>query len=704
MKPFQVKIEAVALAAICYSLLCSASPTALAIDKSWNTGGGFWTTPANWTPGGVPADGDDVFIGNLAGVQNSTVSLGAAVDVQPENLTISDGMTLRTNTKLIEAGLRVSVQGSNLVVGGGGVATLFRSTLRLDGALKSNSLVTHFLELVDGGQLVLEDLATAQVSGQMVIYPGSLAQGTGSIELNDMGRTLVNSGTLRAGAGEGLTIRQQAMTTGRLDLDGDAGQGRLDVPAGRTLRFVATVLNDPFSGHITLDSGADLRMVIADGWTADSQSTIDIAGSIVGSPSELYGGHFNFGGTMSIAGDLARHFINPDTTLLPTANFLVGEGALIRFLGETAVQGGSIQTLSGNPQNGHVEFAGPTNWNGDMIVDGSLVQTGEATVRGPSIVNATTFDMDGPLGNQTVWNINNVLIVNADSIDGLAGNDFFGTMNIAGGFLPKLIINLSDPADHWVMQGTMNLMGDPGIFLERLAGSRMDSFGEVTVTSGRVQISADTRFWSGSLDIGPPSSILRMTGQTLLTHQVEVNGQGTLRNGANGELTMSPLASLGDVGLVNDGLFAIGIGGPGIASVDRFASSASATWMLDIGGYSLGGEFDFLQVSGGSAMLNGILEVSLIDTGTGIFLPEIGDEFTILSALAGVSGQFLFDPVSLAAGMQFHWTVDYNPNDVTLRLVDITVPEPSTLTLLIGAALGMSLGRNRMAHKTSVRS
>lgn len=128
-------------------------------------------------------------------------------------------------------------------------------------------------------------------------------------------------------------------------------------PAGQKLRFIAGELNDTFSGQISLDSGADLRMFIADGWTADAQSTIDIASSIAGAPSELNGGHFTFGGAMSIEGDLARFDVNAETTLLPTANLHVAEGDRIRFTAATSVRGASIHTVSGDPEVGHVEFA-----------------------------------------------------------------------------------------------------------------------------------------------------------------------------------------------------------------------------------------------------------------------------------------------------------------------------------------------------------
>ena len=166
---------------------------------------------------------------------------------------------------------------------------------------------------------------------------------------------------------------------------------------------------------------------------------------------------------------------------------------------------------------------------------------------------------------------------------------FFGEMNIAGGFLPKLTLNLSDPTDHWVMDGTMNLMGDPGIFLDRLAGSRMDSFGDVTRHLGPraghgghailVGIAHHRSCHRDSLDDR------RDTRDTV---RWKLDGQGTLRNGASGELTLGDMASLDEVRLGERRPTRHRKWGPGIASVDQFISSASATWAIDIGGYTAG--------------------------------------------------------------------------------------------------------------------
>ena len=139
----------------------------------------------------------------------------------------------------------------------------------------------------------------------------------------------------------------------------------------------------------------------------------------------------------------------------------------------------------------------------------------------------------------------------------------------------------------------------------------------------------------------------------------------------------------------------IGEHGPGIAAVDSLSSTDDASWGVDIGGYAAGTEHDLLLVTGGSAALDGILMVSLADLGAGTFLPQIGDEFTILTALTGVSGTFANDPVSSAGGLTFEWSVIYNPSSVVLRLDNI-VPAPGAGIVITGAcALGAVPRRRR---------
>ena len=133
-----------------------------------------------------------------------------------------------------------------------------------------------------------------------------------------------------------------------------------------------------------------------------------------------------------------------------------------------------------------------------------------------------------------------------------------------------------------------------------------------------------------------------------------------------------------------------------MAAVDEFENTAYSTWLLEIGGYLAGNEHDLLLVTGGNATLDGQIEVDFIDAGAGLFLPEIGDEFTVLTSLAPVLGVFANDPVSFANGQTFHWDVVHNPNDVTLVLEQITgvVPEPTTLLLAVAGVLCITLRRS----------
>src|SRR5690606_6085620 len=95
----------------------------------------------------------------------------------------------------------------------------------------------------------------------------------------------------------------------------------------------------------------------------------------------------------------------------------------------------------------------------------------------------------------------------------------------------------------------------------------------------------------------------------------------------------------GNLGLVSSGTLRIGAG-PGIVSVDRFQNSGD--WAVQIGGYAAGSEFDRLIVASDGATVGGDIVVEHIDIdGDGeVFRPVVGDTFTILTAVGGVTGAF----------------------------------------------------------------
>lgn len=298
--------------------------------------------------------------------------------------------------------------------------------------------------------------------------------------------------------------------------------------------------------------------------------------------------------------------------------------------------------------------------------------------------------MDG--NGSTAWTINHSLTVNTQSIES-GSQQFDGTLNMNAGAIGRLTVNLADPSAAWTMSGTMNLAGFGVLTTTRIAGSRMILTGELNMGTGIAQITADTSLNGANVSIAAGGT-LRMLGRTTLDIDTNFSGSGVLHNGAGGTMIFDSGAALFTVGLTNSGIFTIVEEGGGVAGVNRVEFAPSSVWAVEIGGYAAGDADRLLVTGAAGAALGGVLDVSLLNLGMG-FAPQIGDEFRILFALDGmVSGTFVNDPVSLANGLTYEWTVIYNPSNVTLRLDNI-IPTPSSMALL--SLGGLIAARRRRA-------
>lgn len=692
---------------------------ALAQPWHWNTGDGNWNTAGNWVQLAPPPVTANVFIGNTAPAENGFVSLNVSPEIA--GLNITDGMTLFTNSHSLRVNGNTVVSGNNVLPDG----TIRRADLRV-GATDGVSFRTDRLTLADGGRLFFSNSAGgfATINDWAHVDAESFITGNGVLTFTGAGTTLMNNGSLSPGTGEGL--RMQQLGAGRFDLDGTTGNGILNLSnyndatnTGGRLRLDGVGLADSFSGRILLGPRSELSMNLAEGWVADASSEIvSSLGGVVGGPfpdnlSVIASTAFDFSGLLragfasgegrEVAVRASELTLRPAARVEVNANsdvtfgsqsfasevfveggtFDVGTNASLIFYSATEMRGGVFNTAGTGAAEGFINFNGETEWRGNVTINGTAHQGGSATVAAPSVINATAFDMDGRSGD-TVWTVNSTLVVNAQRLDDFSSR-FDGTMNIQGGVIGALTINLLDPADSWQMNGTMNLAGSGALPVTRVAGSRMLMTGDLNVTSGIAQITADTTFSSSIAAANvsiPQNATLRMRGHTVVGASTTFTGTGTLQNGVNGDLVLESGLTLSEVGLTNNSMLRIAAGAPGVASVNSFISTSGATWAVDIGGLIAGSQHDVLLVSGGAAMLGGTLDVALIGLGGGpAFAPTVGDEFTILSALGGVSGTFLNDPSSFAHGLTYDWTVIYNPNTVVLRLEGI-VPGPGSIALL----------------------
>ncbi len=659
----------------------------------WQAGDGFWHLQANWTPNGVPGVdpnvSNEIRIGGLPGVGNSTVWMNQSVAQMYyfDLLRISSGMTLDMNGRQltgVNGGLVVTGANSTLIVRaseGPNVMDMIAGNCTFE---PGTSLV-----LDEGSRMRADYLASVGViSGQGTLYLAGGLSGIG----------LVNTGTIAGSNNGGLNV--VSSLTGRLDLDGHDFNGQqapgelLLASPFSELTFHGDHLNDDFSGTVTMGTGSLLTMNMSNGWTADAVSTLNVSSSMLGAAAQIDGGHFTFGGDLNIGGSQGHLRILADATFNAPADVFLGNNDRLEFEGSTTIEGGLYNvsqggridfdgatqigggtfTLVGNtPAQGTVNFNGATAWSGTTTINGFARQVGNASVSTPTTINATVFDMDG--NNDAAWTINHSLTVNTQAIES-GSQQFDGTLNMNVGAIGRLTVNLADPSAAWTMNGTMNLAGLGVLTTTRISGSRMIVTGDLNMGTGIAQITADTSLQGANVSIAA-SGTLRMRASTTVDAATSFGGTGTLHNGLDGAMLLNSGASLSQVGLTNSGLLRIGQSGAGVAAVDRFTSTAEAALGIDVGGYLAGTNHDLLLVSGGGTLLNGQLTVSLI---TG-FAPQIGDEFTILSSLGGVSGTFANDPVSFSGGLTYDWTVLYNPNSVVLRLGNI-VPTPGSMALL----------------------
>lgn len=173
------------------------------------------------------------------------------------------------------------------------------------------------------------------------------------------------------------------------------------------------------------------------------------------------------------------------------------------------------------------------------------------------------------------------------------------------------------------------------------AGATLTTFGQTRIAiGGRVELSAGSR-----LD----SQFVEIDGGTLA-------GSGTVFAGSG--LIHSPVRNLN--GRIEPGAPV------GTLAIDGdLSQQVAGTLAIDLGGTSAA-QYDLLAV-GRQAFLDGKLEVSLVDLGGGLFMPGVGNTFTILTATDGVVGTF--DQLMLPGG--FQWNVAYNANSVVLSVVAV---------------------------------
>ena len=360
-----------------------AAPAALATDYSWNnSSGGLYEDGMDWTPGGIPSRGDTAtFALNSMYTVQLAFQKETAINFVTGNVTLAPYLPLFSYSLTVDNGVSLpnTTGGSSLTLGSVGYPF---------------GLYTNYLDLENGVPLY-------------VFY------GSG---LRDNALGLTRAGSLN----------------GTLLVSGSSGfNSSLGVYA-----------SDPISGHLTpappllvgLNGGAGL-LGFQDGGTGSIDGPLLIADDVSPGTGEVDVGGFRAGATLQLGGNLtmaahnlagqsATMFIDSTGSALTqtidesgnATGITVGSpanGSAAIYVG-TAVSGGTLSTgtngLSVNKTGaviiGSSSTTGTLNANGDVIVDGGLLQvfSGSAFnlaagrtlhIKGGGTADFKSFDING---------------------------------------------------------------------------------------------------------------------------------------------------------------------------------------------------------------------------------------------------------------------------------------------------------------------
>ena len=439
------------------------------------------------------------------------------------------------------------------------------------------------------------------VSGQLTVS-GTFNWTGGSLAINDAGR-LINSGTQTFHAGVSSTVTHSGAATARFQNTGTFEK----TAATGTTRFAAGAAFDN-SGTTNVRSGSTLQL--SGGGTSTAPFHLDSGGVLLFDVSAY---DWNAGTVIDGTG-VAR--ITGPVNVAAGATVPVDR---LQLFGGTLSQAGVVQV--------NTDFS----WTAGTLATGTLrIQPGAtATIAGPSsmTLNGHTLANYGTL----LWTGGGISASSSPTIN----NHLGGVFDISSNAL------LAGP-------GTLNNEG----LLAKTAGAGTSLIGLATMNTGAVQSASGTLQFTGGFS--------QMAGATTLAggnlaSSTAMNFFGGLLNG-NGTVS-GQVNNLGAV--VSPGL------SPGTISIaGGYTQGPDGVLAMEIAGTDPS-QFDHLNITIGTAMLDGTLDVSLVG-----YIPAAGDIFEVLSAASGVSGTFSTVNVpTVVGGTSLAWQVHYNFSNVRLEVL-----------------------------------
>jgi hypothetical protein len=702
--------------------------------KQWLGGSTDWLDPANWSPSGVPAGTDNVFVGVTA--NNPTLAVGDTVN----DLVVQNGATLTVNSAVtLRVGGDLSA-GSTIV--GPGTVTLSGAGVTLSGTVTNVAItgsVTASGPITVAGTLSLSGGGSLNVGGQTVAATGltmtaGTLTGAGTVSVSGTmswsGGTMSGTGVTSIAPGGTLAISgatAKTLSQRTLENGGTAvwtGTGALGVVNVATINNLAGAVFDHQSDAVLTSAPLDSATVNNAGTWRKSAST---------GVSFLQDQTFNNSGTVEVlAGTWEQRGGGTST-----GAFTVAAGAVLQFDGTVLQQLGAASSVTGA---------------GTVRVNGSGTTT--AVRVGPYNITGTTEVLNGGIAfNGTDTARTRVLVESGGNVAGtgiLAVSDTFrwsgGQQSTTGGvttILPGARLEISGATTKVLSQRTLE-NGGTAVWIgtgpisvvnlatiNNLAGALFDIQNDATISSTLLDSVTvnNTGIWRKSAGTGVSllSNLLAFENLNLGTVDVatgtlRVNG-GTFRN-----RTGATLQGLGTFDRASAAFLGNGLVLPGAASLagrlsftGAYPQGATGALTIELGGVTPVTQHDQLAASG-AATLGGTLNVSPI----GGFVPTPGDTFTVMtfasrtgtfSSVTGLTiGSVTLDTVFDATSLKLvapvvitvhatditaneTWTAAASPHEVTGFL---KIRNGATLTIEDGAEVRFNAGAGLQVGDTAL--
>jgi fibronectin-binding autotransporter adhesin len=595
---------------------------------------------------------------------------------------------------------------------------------------------------------VINDLIQDPVSGSSGSQ--TAMNGSGALRLNAM--NTYTGGTNLSGAGTTIPIVNSTNGTPGAIVAGPFGTGTINMNNGTNQHLRPTGGDRVLANAVTMTTGFAMDNASGETFNLTFSGPINMTDNNGRTISNGFSGQANVGGTLFLGDPASPNVITTGSntgTGTVTLSFGAWTGPIV--VNDTIVNPATVATpytvtIGPNAQTYPVRFNAQNTYTGGTSI-GTSTST-SAVQLGVSTIGDSGSITSGPLGTGTLTTSGTAAspqaLVPADADRTLAntinlgGN--LGAANISG---QTFNLNLTGPITMTATAGRQIVNNMAGTFtlgkstvvdstqaitLSGTAGATLTFAGGANSTTavndaignggsgfipGLVAVSGSIVRLNNANTYGPTSpgttTNTTVSGGRLLVNNTSGSGTGT----GNVSLTGGTLGGTGTVSqsvAATGGAVAPGDGGAGTLNIGTNVTfGGTAGLAVELGGTSPGITYDQLLVGGAanvSSAVNGTLTVSLISG----FNPSVDTDFTILTAVGGLTtnagvgfGNFAYPDFT-------HWTTNYTANSVVVHYSaaggsgsslasGAAVPEPAAMGLLICAAGSVVLSSSRVSRR-----